>query len=75
MDGGGPHRRHLEGRANCPVRRRTPTAPATRSRPGSRSRLGADLPVEKALEIASRCGAHKLAGRAAYDGQLTAADL
>jgi ribokinase len=37
--------------------------------------LGADLPVEKALEIASRCGAHKLAGRAAYDGQLTAADL
>ncbi len=37
--------------------------------------LGADLPVEKALEIASRCGAHKLAGRGAYDGQLTAADL
>ena len=37
--------------------------------------LGADLPIERALEIASRCGAHKLAGRAAYDGQLTAADL
>ncbi len=37
--------------------------------------LGADLPIEKALEIASRCGAHKLTGRAAYDGQLTAADL
>jgi putative nucleotidyltransferase with HDIG domain len=33
------------------------------------------LPIEKALEIASRCGAHKLTGRAAYDGQLTAADL
>ena len=37
--------------------------------------LGADLPIEKALEVAARCGAHKLAGRAAYDGQLTAADL
>ena len=37
--------------------------------------LGADLPIERALEIASLCGAHKLAGRAAYDGQLTADDL
>jgi len=37
--------------------------------------LGAGLPVEQALEIASRCGAYKLAGRAAFDGQLTAADL
>jgi len=37
--------------------------------------LGADLPIEQALEIASRAGAYKLAGRAAYDGQLTAADL
>jgi ribokinase len=37
--------------------------------------LGAGLPIERALEVASRCGAHKLAGRAAYDGQLTAADL
>jgi ribokinase len=37
--------------------------------------LGADLPIEQALEVASRCGAYKLAGRAAYDGQLTAADL
>ena len=37
--------------------------------------LGAGLPIEQALEIASRCGAYKLAGRAAYDGQLTAADL
>jgi ribokinase len=37
--------------------------------------LGADLPIEKALEVASRCGAYKLAGRAAYEGQLTAADL
>ena len=37
--------------------------------------LGADLTIEQTLEIASRAGAHKLAGRAAYDGQLTAADL
>lgn len=37
--------------------------------------LGAGLPIERALEVASRCGAYKLAGRAAYEGQLTAADL
>jgi ribokinase len=37
--------------------------------------LGADLPIDEALEVASRCGAYKLAGRAPYDGQLTAADL
>lgn len=37
--------------------------------------LGAGLPIEQALEVASRCGAYKLAGRAAYEGQLTAADL
>jgi len=37
--------------------------------------LGAGLPIGQALEIASRCGAYKLAGRAAFDGQLTAADL
>jgi ribokinase len=37
--------------------------------------LGAGLSIERALEVASRCGARKLAGRAAYDGQLTAADL
>jgi ribokinase len=37
--------------------------------------LGADLPVDEALALAARAGAYKLAGRAAYDGQLTAADL
>jgi ribokinase len=37
--------------------------------------LGADLPIEKTLEVASRCGAYKLAGRGAFEGQLTAADL
>jgi ribokinase len=37
--------------------------------------LGAGLPIEQALEIASRCGAYKLAGIAPYEGQLTAADL
>jgi ribokinase len=37
--------------------------------------LGADQPIEQALRVASRCGAHKLAGKAAYDNQLTAADL
>ncbi len=37
--------------------------------------LGAGLPIERALHVASRCGAYKLAGKAAYDGQLTAADL
>ena len=37
--------------------------------------LGIDLPIDEALHLAARAGADKLAGRAAYDGQLTAADL
>jgi ribokinase len=37
--------------------------------------LGAGLPIEQALRVASRCGAHKMTGRAAYEGQLTAAEL
>jgi ribokinase len=37
--------------------------------------LGADMPTEDALALAARCGAHKLAGRAAYGNQLTAAEL
>jgi ribokinase len=37
--------------------------------------LGAGLEIEDALELAARCGAAKLAGRAGYDGQLTAAEL
>jgi ribokinase len=37
--------------------------------------LAAGLPIDRALEVASRCGAYKLAGTAPYEGQLTAADL
>jgi ribokinase len=37
--------------------------------------LGADMEPEDALHLAARCGAHKLSGRAAYDNQLTAAEL
>jgi ribokinase len=37
--------------------------------------LGAGMPPEEALHLAARAGAHKLAGRAAYDNQLTAAEL
>jgi ribokinase len=37
--------------------------------------LGADLPIEEALTLAARCGAHTMTGRAAYENQLTAADL
>jgi ribokinase len=37
--------------------------------------LGDGRGVEGALEVASRCGAWKMAGRAAYGNQLTAADL
>jgi ribokinase len=37
--------------------------------------LGADMEPEAALHIAARCGAHKLTGRAAYENQLTAAEL
>jgi ribokinase len=37
--------------------------------------LGAEMPVEEAVGLAARCGAHKLAGRAAYENQLTAEQL
>jgi ribokinase len=37
--------------------------------------LGADMDPADALQLAARCGAHKLAGRAAYDNQLTADEL
>lgn len=37
--------------------------------------LGADMSIADAVTLASRAGAHKLAGRAVYDNQLTAAEL
>ena len=57
------------------ARRATPTVPATRSPPPSRSGSGTGAALQGALELAARAGAYKLAGRAPYDGQLTAAEL
>jgi ribokinase len=37
--------------------------------------LAASLDLEAALQVAARCGAHKLAGRAGFDGQLTVDEL
>jgi ribokinase len=37
--------------------------------------LGAGMSIGDAVALASRAGAHKLAGRAVYDNQLTAAEL
>ncbi|HEX5617386.1 MAG TPA: PfkB family carbohydrate kinase [Solirubrobacteraceae bacterium] len=37
--------------------------------------LGAGMSIDEAVALASRAGAHKLAGRAVYDNQLTAAEL
>ena len=37
--------------------------------------LGAGMDPADALHVAALCGAHKMAGRAVYDGQLTAAEL
>lgn len=37
--------------------------------------LGSGLEVQKALELASCCGASSITGRGAYEAQLTAADL
>jgi ribokinase len=37
--------------------------------------LGANLPLEEALELAARCGAACLTGRGPYEGQLTAVEL
>ena len=71
----GPHQRALEGRrAPRPAAGRLRRRRLVRGRPDL-SASARDLPIEKALEVASRCGAHKLAGRAPYDNQLTAADL
>ena len=61
--------------AELPGRRRTPTAPATPSRPASRSASAPTCRSSERSRSPRAAGAHKLAGRAAYDGQLTAADL
>ena len=61
--------------AELPGPRATPTAPATRSPAGLTYALGAGMDTGDALQLAARCGAHKLTGRAAYDGQLTADEL
>jgi ribokinase len=37
--------------------------------------LAAGRDIEAALDVASRCGAHKLTGRAGFDNQLTASEL
>jgi ribokinase len=37
--------------------------------------LAAGYDIDAALALAARCGAHKLTGRAGFDGQLTAAEL
>jgi ribokinase len=37
--------------------------------------LGAGLPIDEVLSVASRCGAHKMTGRAVYENQLTAEHL
>jgi ribokinase len=37
--------------------------------------LGAEMPIGQAVEVASRCGAYKMTGRAPFENQLTAADL
>jgi ribokinase len=37
--------------------------------------LGARMDIDDALQLAARCGAYKLTGRAGFDGQLTAADV
>jgi ribokinase len=37
--------------------------------------FAADMSIDDAVALASRAGAHKLAGRAVYDNQLTAAEL
>jgi ribokinase len=37
--------------------------------------LGAGMPIDEALRLAARSGAHKMTGRAPFEGQLEAADL
>jgi ribokinase len=72
---GEDHTRHNWKAASLPGPRRDSYGAGDSFAAGLTFALGADMSSEDALHLAARCGAHKLSGRAAYDNQLTAAEL
>jgi ribokinase len=72
---GKDHTSHTWKAAELPGPRRDAYGAGDSFAAGVTFALGSDLPTDDALQLAARAGAHKLAGRAPYDNQLTAAEL
>ena len=72
---GKDHKRNHWKAAELPGPRRDAYGAGDSFAAGLTYALGADMGPADALQLAARCGAHKLAGRAAYDNQLTADEL
>jgi ribokinase len=72
---GEDHTRHNWKAAELPGPKRDSYGAGDSFAAGLTYALGADMGAEEALYLAARCGAHKLSGRAAYENQLTAAEL
>jgi ribokinase len=71
---GEDHTRHNWKAAELPGPRRDAYGAGDSFAAGLTFALGADMEPEAALQLAARCGAHKLTGRAPYENQLTAAE-
>src|SRR4051794_3589329 len=72
---GKDHRRNHWQAAALPGPRRDSYGAGDSFAAGLTYALGAGMEPPDALQVAARCGAHKMAGRAVYDNQLTAAEL
>jgi ribokinase len=72
---GEDHTRHNWKAAELPGPKRDAYGAGDSFAAGLTYALGADMGPEDALQLAARCGAHKLSGRAAYENQLTQAEL
>jgi ribokinase len=72
---GKDHTSHAWKAAELPGPRRDAYGAGDSFAAGVTFALGADLATDDALKLAARAGAYKLAGRAPYDNQLTAAEL
>jgi ribokinase len=72
---GEDHTRHNWRAAELPGPKRDSYGAGDSFAAGLTYALGADMPPEEALQLAARCGAHKLTGRAPYERQLTKAEL
>jgi ribokinase len=72
---GKDHKRNHWKAADLPGPRRDSYGAGDSFAAGLTFGFGAGMEPAEALQLAARCGAHKMTGRAAYEGQLTAAEL